>query len=176
MMYDMQRGESLTEMFEYRYAREHTNDNGEVLLGETAIILFFEFRKFMYVVARDILHKKAKGTFEEGSYHRDKTLGCWCYTCPFFPSYNVDQVWRFLIGLGKPYQEFCYAICGGLIERDGILPGVGENNFDDLFAKYNLGRDELIKSWTYLKPYWGLWPKFKDAEEFSTDFLHSVIV
>lgn len=95
---------------EQRVARLLTNDLGETLRCEVSYALIQEFKKFMFIVALDILENKKNCSFSEKDVEEDKKAGVLYYTSKFSPPYHLDLVWRFLIHEGQVYKEFCNAI------------------------------------------------------------------
>lgn len=78
-----------------------------------------------------------------------------------------------MVAQGEIYHEYCFALTGGLIERDTVLT---EGNVADLYPKYTALRDHLVDHKSYLKPLWGVWPEYDDETQFVKDFTNSVII
>lgn len=173
MAFDFDLGGEVEEPIEERFARQTTNDNAEIFMAEVGYIVFAELRKFLFLVARYILHKKINNDFSEDEFMKDMNLGSWVYKTPYYPSYQVDRAWRFLIGEGLPYYEYCYALTGGVIDRYNIC---NPNNVANLFPKYTLLREALTEHKEYLQPYWGIWPDFPEEDGYLRDFKYNITV
>ena len=150
---------------EERVARLLTNDMGETLRTEVSYALIQEFKKFMYLVALDILQNKVDDSFKQNTYEYDSKTKTSYFTSSYHPPYMIDLVWRFIIQEGEIYTNFCEMLCGGYIDRANPL-----KDMKATLTRYSSARKALEENDTLLKPYWGLWPKLDSTDQISLDY------
>ena len=156
---------------ESRFTRENTNDMGDALQPQTAQIIIMEFKKFMFLVALEILKNRKNEKIRRpaasmvsrssGSFRQQTEY----FDSPFPAPPYLDRVWRLLILYNKNYEEFWTKICGGFIDRNDPRENI-ESNFKSYSACIKLmeERQDLIK------PFYNLWPKYKNSNEYMTDY------
>ena len=64
----------------------------------------------------------------------------------------------------KNYEEFCDKIWGGFIEKSDP-----REDFNSNFAKYISWLQSLDQKKDFVKPFHNLWPRYNNANEYSTD-------
>ena len=106
MKYDLVLINDYDDTLEQRVARLLTNDMGETLRTEVSYALIQEFKKFMYLVALEILIDKREKTFEKDMQYEDPKTKLKYYVAPYHPPYLIDLVWRFIIQEGQIYKDF----------------------------------------------------------------------
>lgn len=171
MNYDLKLAKGYSDTLEERVARLLTNDLGETLRTEVSFTLINEFKKFMYLVATDILDDKREGNLDTKFYEEDKKTGQKYYAAQLHPPYILDLVWRFIIQEGKIYEEFCNVLCGGFIDR--LNPRI---NLKGTMTRYLEARSLLEKNENLLRPYWGLWPLINSVDKFETDYDYDMLL
>ena len=83
MKYDFNLGKDPALTIEARFARENTNDLGEGLLPQTAHIIITEFKKFMYLVALEVLTRKRERRIEKERILQTDSGYKWVFQSPF---------------------------------------------------------------------------------------------
>lgn len=165
MQYELKLANTYKDSLEERVARLITNDLGETLRTEVSYTLIQEFKKFMFLVAWDILEMKHKNQLDSHSYYEDKKSHKKYYSSAFHPPYVLDLVWRFIIQEGKIYSDFWEDIWGGYIDR--LNPRI---DLKATLSRYEAARMLLEKNERLLRPYLGLWPKLKSKEQLEIDY------
>ena len=64
LKFDLNLGANPQLTIESRFTRENTNDMGEGLLPQTSQIIIMEFKKYMYLVATEILRRRREGQLD----------------------------------------------------------------------------------------------------------------
>lgn len=170
MLHELKLAGEYEDSLEERVARLLTNDFGETLRTEVAYSLLQEFKKFMFIVALDILETKRNKDFHESDFQEDKKLNKIFYVSPYSPPYTIDLVWRFLIQEGRIYSEFCNSICGGYIDRPN--PNV---DYKSTLTRYESARLKLVELDGLIKPYWGLWPSLNSTDQLFIDYENDML-
>ena len=170
MLHELKLAGEYEDSLEERVARLLTNDFGETLRTEVSYSLLQEFKKFMFLIALDILETKRKGDFHAQDIEEDKRLNKVFYVSPYSPPYFIDLVWRFLIQEGKIYSDFCNSIWGGYIDRPN--PNVDHKS---TLTRYESARLKLEELDGLIKPYWGLWPSLTSTDQLTIDYDHDML-
>ena len=165
MTHDLVLKNEYDDTLEERIARLLTNDMGETIRTEVSYALIQEFKKFMYLVACEILQKKRDKSFSDEEYDVDPGTNQKYFKSPFHPPYILDLVWRFIIQEGEIYSELCTLLVGGYIDRHNPLRGLKYT-----LEKYEAGRIAIIKNEALLKPYSALWPKIINTDQLALDY------
>lgn len=129
LKFDLNLGADPQLTIESRFTRENTNDMGEGLLPQTAQVIIMEFKKYMYLVATEILRRRRQGEIDLSRNFRVKNK--WFFNCPYSAPPYIERVWRLVVLYNKNYEEFCDKICGGFIEKADPREDIRMN-----FAKY----------------------------------------
>jgi len=170
MKHDLVLVNEYEDTLEERIARLLTNDMGETLRTEVSYVLIQEFKKFMYIVALEILQRKHDKSFDKNSLSEDKAKKTLYFTSPYHPPYMIDLVWRFIIQEGKIYEDFWNLLWGGYIDR--INPN---KDLKATLSRYTAGRLILEKNDKLIKPYWGLWPKIENTDQIALDYEYDML-
>ncbi|CAI2385678.1 unnamed protein product [Moneuplotes crassus] len=169
--YDLKLDTKYQDSLEERVARLLTNDVGETLRTEVSFTLIQEFKKFMYLVAVDILEQKMDGVLQSGAYEVDSETGQKYFSSPFHPPHILDLVWRFIIQEGQMYADFCQHIVGGFIDRPN--PRI---SLKSTLSRYNRARAQLEQNEELLRPYWGLWPSIANVNLLEIDYDYDILL
>ena len=171
MKYQLQLAGDYQDSLEERVARLLTNDLGETLRTEVSFSLIQEFKKFMYLVALDVLDRKRSTEMSSEMYYKDKLNNRMCFSSQYHPHYIIDLVWRFIIQEGQIYADFCEAICGWFIDR--LSPRV---DMKATLSRYNSAKNKIEKYEQLLHPYWGLWPIINSTIQLEVDYDYDMLL
>ena len=168
MNYNLQLSGDYEDTLEQRVARVLTNDLGETIRTEVSFALIQEFKKFMFLIAVDILEKKRSNELYSEIYYIDEFKKRMCFSSQYHPHYTIDLVWRFVIQEGQIYSDFCDAISGGYIDRINPV-----DNMKETLLKYKSARAKVEEYKILLRPYWGIWPEINTTTQLRIDYDHS---
>lgn len=169
LKFDLNMGANPQLTIESRFTRENTNDMGEGLLPQTAHVIIMEFKKFMYLVATEILKKRREGQLDLNKNF--KVNKQWFFDSPYAAPPYIERVWRLLILYNKNYEQFWDKICGGFIEKADPREDIHQN-----FIKYLDCLKSLDVKKDFVKPFHNLWPRYNNPDEYSTDLEYNCYV
>ena len=132
MRFDVNLGKMPALTIAFRFARENTNDEGEPLQIQTAEVILYEFKKFIYLAGIEINKRRREG---HSNYNSKLNV----FECPYTPPSYIDRMWRTMILYDRHYEALCKLVCGGLIERPGnaaLRPNAFQEYKDLRFAVY----------------------------------------
>ena len=126
-------------------------------------MIIAEFKKFIYLTALEVLTRKRERRL--GKERVERTDGKFYFQSPYCAPPYIDRFWRLFILYNPNYEKFMSKLCGGFIDRDDP-----RENFPAAFERYQATLKALEKKKGLLKPFWNLWPKYKNIDEFMTDY------
>ena len=95
MSYDFNQGKVVELPFEARFTMENTNDMGEPLAPQAALVMITEFWKFMYLVFLKLIQMKRNNQLDPKKIQKEDGIDC--YPSPYCAPPYIDLAWRLLI-------------------------------------------------------------------------------